>query len=225
MIKKTKHSNFTKQLILRNVSSLICKTNYLIPLRKAMYIFYIVLISVIMSTTSANAQTEHQKYTLVQKFPGFEVRYYPPALLATVHTQANSYRELSSPGFRTLAGYIFGDNSEGKKIAMTAPVHMDISQDGSSMSFVMPSEYSFKDLPEPSNRVIILEESAPEYVAALTFGGYANDEKIKEETEKLMNYLRENQIQPVGNFRFLGYNSPYRFWNRRNEIIVRINWE
>ena len=179
----------------------------------------------IMATDNSFAQTEHQKYTVVQKFPGFEVRYYPPAILATVHMQAKSYRELSSPGFRTLAGYIFGDNAEGKKIAMTAPVHMDISEDGSAMSFVMPSEYDFNDLPRPSNSGIELKESLPEYVAALTFGGYAGDDKIKEESEKLLKYLKDNNINPVGNFRFLGYNSPYKFWNRRNEIIVRINWE
>ncbi len=178
-----------------------------------------------MSTNSAKAQTEQQKFTLVQQFPGFEVRYYPPAIMASVNTNANTYRELSRPGFRTLAGYIFGDNTEGKKIAMTAPVHMDISDQGSTMSFVMPSEYEFNDLPQPSNSVIELKESRPEYVAALTFGGYASDEKIKEESEKLLRYLKDNQITPVGNFRFLGYNSPYKFWNRRNEIIVSIIWE
>jgi len=178
-----------------------------------------------MASGNSHAQTEHQKYTLIQKFPGFEVRYYPPAIMATVHTSVNSYRELSTPGFRTLAGYIFGDNAENQKIAMTAPVHMDISDQGSSMSFVMPSEYGYNDLPQPSNSSIEIKESKPEYVAALTFGGYANDEKIKEESEKLLRYLKENQITPVGNFRFLGYNSPYRFWNRRNEIIVSIIWE
>jgi hypothetical protein len=190
-----------------------------------MHIFFIVLISVIMSTNSSKAQTEQQKYTLVQQFPGFEVRYYPPAIMAKVHSNANSYRELSTPGFRTLAGYIFGDNSEGKNIAMTAPVHMDFQNEGSSMSFVMPSEYEFNDLPKPSNSAIELKESSPEYVAALTFGGYASDEKIKEESEKLLKFLKDNQIEPVGNFRFLGYNSPYKFWKRRNEIIVQINWE
>jgi len=178
-----------------------------------------------MATDNSFAQTEHQKYTVIQKFPGFEVRYYPPAILASVYMQANSYRELSSPGFRTLAGYIFGDNSENKKIAMTAPVHMDISDQGSTMSFVMPSEYEFNELPRPSNSAVEIKESQPEYVAALTFGGYASDDKIKEESEKLLRYMKDNHIKPAGNFRFLGYNSPYRFWNRRNEIIVKIIWE
>lgn len=189
------------------------------------YIAITILTLLLMASGTSKAQTEHQKYTLVQQFPGFEVRYYPPALMATVHSRANSYRELSSPGFRTLASYIFGDNTDGKKIAMTAPVHMDIGQDGSRMSFVMPSEYEYDDLPEPSSEAVILEESEPEYVAALTFGGYAGDEKIKEESEKLLKYLKDNSITPIGNFRFLGYNSPYKFWNRRNEIIVQIIWD
>ena len=35
----------------------------------------------------------------------------------------------------------------------------------------------------------------------------------------------ENKIEFYGNFRFLGYNAPYQFINRRNEIIVNVNWE
>ncbi|MFN2395945.1 MAG: heme-binding protein [Bacteroidales bacterium] len=188
-------------------------------------LIFVSSIIIIMSSGNSKAQTEQQKYTLIQQFPGFEVRFYPPAIMASVNTNANSYRELSTPGFRTLAGYIFGDNTDGKKIAMTAPVHMDIGQDGSSMSFVMPSEYEYDDLPEPLSNAVILEERKPEYVAALTFGGYASDDKIKEESEKLLKYLKDNNITPVGNFRFLGYNSPYKFWKRRNEIIVQIIWD
>ncbi|MFW5663892.1 MAG: SOUL family heme-binding protein [bacterium] len=178
-----------------------------------------------MTTQQGKSQTGHQAYTLVQQFPGFEVRYYPEALLARVYTTAQSYRELTSPAFKTLAGYIFGGNDAGRKIAMTAPVHVDLHDKGSSMSFVMPAEYEMDDLPIPDNAAVKIERSRPGYVAAITFGGYASDEKIREQGEKLRNYLKDNKIEWKGNFRFLGYNSPYKFWNRRNEVVVNIIWE
>ena len=45
--------------------------------------------------------------------------------------------------------------------------------------------------------------------------------KVIEEYEKA---LKENKITYYGNFRFLGYNAPYQFWGRKNEIIVSIYW-
>jgi hypothetical protein len=188
--------------------------------------FYItILILITMSASTARGQTEQRKYEVVKKFPGFEIRHYPEALLASVYTNARSYRELSSPGFNTLAGYIFGGNAENQKIAMTAPVQMDISEQGSSMSFVMPSEYNMNSLPQPNNSAVKLETTPSEFIAAIEFGGYANDDRILEESEKLRKFLDENNISYTGNFRFLGYNSPYRVFGRRNEIVVRVDWE
>jgi hypothetical protein len=170
------------------------------------------------------SMVEKQKYRLVQSYEGFEIRYYPSATLATVYTSANSYREIATPGFRTLAGYIFGGNASETKISMTSPVHMDINDSLSAMSFVMPSKYEMKDLPAPDNSKVVLEESKPEYVAALRFGGYASDRAIRHQTEKLAARLDEAGISYHGNFRYLGYNPPYQFIGRRNEIIVSVRW-
>jgi hypothetical protein len=188
--------------------------------------FYItILILITMSASTARGQTEQRKYEVVKKFPEFEIRHYPEAVLASVYTNARSYRELSSPGFNTLARYIFGGNAENQKIAMTAPVQMDISELGSSMSFVMPSEYNMNSLPQPNNSEVKLETTPSEFIAAIEFGGYANDDRILEESKKLRKLLDENNISYTGNFRFLGYNSPYRVFGRRNEIVVRVDWE
>jgi hypothetical protein len=170
-------------------------------------------------------QVEQQKYTLVQKFPGFDVRYYPRTIMARYYSEAKTYKEISRPGFRNLAGYIFGANSTGDKIAMTAPVHIDLGENGFSMAFVMPSEYALIDLPVPSNSEVHIEPADPVYVAVVTFGGYANDAVINEQINKLEKLLRNNNISHKGNFRFMGYNSPYKIWNRKNEIAVEIIWE
>ncbi len=172
----------------------------------------------------ASAKTEKQKYRVVHSETEYEIRFYPSATLATVYSSANSYRELAGSGFRRLAGYIFGGNESDKKIAMTSPVHMDINDSKSAMSFVMPSSYDIGNLPTPNDSGVILQKTSDEYVAVLKFKGYASDKDIKSYSEKLANLLTEKGITFTGNFRYLGYNPPYQFIGRRNEIIVSVNW-
>lgn len=171
------------------------------------------------------SKTETQPYHVIKKEKDFEIRKYPPATMATVSMDAKSYKELSSTGFRKLASFIFGGNQAQKSIAMTSPVHMDINDSQSSMSFVMPSEYNRDNLPKPDNSEIKIETTAEEYVAAIQFGGYANDEDIKIYADQLENSLKLNGIEYFGNFRFLGYNAPYQVLDRKNEIIVSVHWK
>jgi hypothetical protein len=144
--------------------------------------------------------------------------------MAIVVSKAKTYKELASSGFRKLAGYIFGGNNEKKSIAMTSPVHMDINDSLSSMSFVMPSSYTKDNLPQPNDKTIAIKTTKDEYVAVVRFGGYASDEDIKEYSAKLEKSLVASKIRYFGNFRFLGYNAPYQFFGRRNEIIVSVQW-
>ena len=185
----------------------------------------IILLLIIQAFTVMAITTEKQKYRLVKSEKEFEIRYYPAATLATVFTSAKSYKEIASPGFRKLAGFIFGGNETNTKISMTAPVHMDINDSMSAMSFVMPSEYEDKTLPSPNDSEVILGKSDAEYVAAIRFRGYASDADIKRYSEKLKSHLIERGISYHGNFRFLGYNPPYQFIGRRNEIIVSVDWQ
>jgi hypothetical protein len=170
-------------------------------------------------------KTEEQKHSIIRKYKDFEIRFYPSATIATIHSNAKTYRELSGPGFQKLAGYIFGGNDTNKKISMTTPVQMDINDSVSTMSFVMPSEYTKENLPKPNDPNVLIKNTADEYVAVIKFGGYASDEDLKFYSEKLQNLLNENKITFFGNFRFLGYNPPFQFIGRRNEIIVSVDWK
>jgi hypothetical protein len=170
-------------------------------------------------------KTEEQKYTLVRKYRDFEIRFYPSATLATISSNARTYKDLSGPGFRKLAGYIFGGNESNTKISMTAPVQMDINDSASSMSFVMPSGYTKENLPKPDDPGVKIMNTADEYVAVIRFGGYASDKDLKYYSGELQNLLKENGINSYGNFRFLGYNPPFQFFGRRNEIIVAVDWK
>jgi len=181
---------------------------------------------VFQSFISVNAsKTEKQKYRLVSKTKEFEIRYYPSATFATIYSDATNYKGVASKGFRKLAGYIFGGNEKKESISMTAPVRMSMSDKGSSMSFIMPEKYSDQNLPIPNDKSISIQNSNPEYVAVISFGGYASDEKITIYKDKLMEALAKGKIQVKGSFSFLGYNAPFQFVGRTNEIIIPIEWK
>jgi hypothetical protein len=170
-------------------------------------------------------KTEEQKHSLVRKYKDFEIRFYPSTTIATINSNAKTYKDLSGPGFQKLAGYIFGGNEANKKISMTTPVQMDINDSVSTMSFVMPSAYTKENLPKPNDPNVKINNTADEYVAVIRFGGYASDEDLKFYSEKLQGLLKENGIVSFGNYRFLGYNPPFQFIGRRNEIIVAVDWK
>jgi hypothetical protein len=189
----------------------------------AIAIFMIVIFQS-FTIMSAN-KTEEQKYTVILKDKDFEIRFYPSATVATINSNAKTYKDLSGPGFRQLAGYIFGGNETNTSISMTAPVHMDINDSVSSMSFVMPSSYNEENLPKPNDPNVLIQKTADEYVAVIRFGGYASDKDLAFYSNKLHDILKEKAITSYGNARFLGYNPPFQLVDRRNEIIVSVNWE
>jgi hypothetical protein len=176
-------------------------------------------------TTVATDKTEEQPYKVIKKEKDFEIRFYPSVTMATVASSAKSYKELGRSGFRKLAGYIFGGNDANKQIAMTSPVHMDINDSISSMSFVMPSAYNADNLPKPNNATVTINKTADEYVAAIKFSGFASDSDIEKQTEILKTALKNASITYYGNFRYLGYNPPYQLVGRRNEVIINVNWD
>jgi len=189
----------------------------------AIVIFLIVLFQS-YTIMSAN-KTEEQKYTVILKDNDFEIRFYPSATVATVNSEAKTYKDLSGPGFRKLAGYIFGGNETNTSISMTSPVHMDINDSVSSMSFVMPSSYNEENLPKPNDPNVLIQKTADEYVAVIRFGGFASDKDLILYSGKLHDKLKEKEITASGNPLFLGYNPPFQLLDRRNEIIVSVNWE
>ncbi len=170
-------------------------------------------------------KTEKQAYRVVKKEAGFEIRFYPSATMATVYSKADNYKSVASSGFNKLAKFIFGANQQKESISMTAPVIMRITEKGSSMSFVMPQKYNESTLPTPNDPQIEIKKSQPAYFAALSFSGYANDEKIAIYQEKLAAMLKEKNIVRKEGFYFLGYNAPFQFIGRTNEVIIPIEWK
>ena len=164
---------------------------------------------------------ETPKYTVLKTYDDFELRQYGSMILAQTVMKSNSYENTSSQGFRTVASYIFGGNEENKKIAMTAPVIMEIGED-TKMSFVMPKEHSMESLPEPSSDDVKILKVSPKKYAVITFPGYANSKKINKYAKKLLSSINSEGLEAVGNVKFMGYNAPWQVIGRKNEIAVAV---
>jgi len=164
---------------------------------------------------------ETPKYRVLKTFGDVEIREYPEMILAQTSLNKSDYDSEGSNGFRTVAGYIFGGNQTQQKIAMTAPVIMNMG-DSASMSFVMPSEYAMNDLPAPASNKVKLVKQQAKILAVIRFGGYSNSSKIKDFGDQLMATLKANNIEFTGPLMYMGYNAPWDVVNRRNEVGVTL---
>jgi hypothetical protein len=167
---------------------------------------------------------ETYPYVVKKEYDGFEIRDYEASLFTSVQLTGNKYKDASRKGFSILAGYIFGGNETNEKIAMTSPVAMSL-EDSVTMMFMVPKKFKKETLPQPNQSEIKFREEPAKTVAAIAFGGWANDKKIEKYRQKLISALEAEEIRYSNRFYFLGYNPPFEFFNRRNEIIVELDTE
>ena len=186
----------------------------------------IVLAFIIIQLFAINGQRNIETYPSVvnKKYNAFEIRSYEASLFTSVQLSGNTYKDASSKGFSILAGYIFGGNDKNEKIAMTSPVAMSL-QDSMTMMFMVPKKFNKETLPQPNQSEIKFQEEPAKTVAAITFGGWANDEKIEKYKQILKSALDAEGITHTNRFYFLGYNPPFEVFNRKNEIIVELESE
>ena len=184
----------------------------------------LILVTAQFMIARSTDKTEQQKYTVLLSEQDFEIRYYPVAVVASVEHDGRKPRSGANDNFRRLAGYIFGGNQSNKKIAMTAPVHMEATDHGNKMSFVMPSEMDLNDLPKPNDSGVTFTKTTEDTLAVLRFSGFASDADIEQKTEELKQRLADKGISHAGNFKYLGYNPPYQLVDRRNEVVVSVHF-
>jgi hypothetical protein len=183
----------------------------------------ILLAFIIIQLFALNGQRNIETYPYVvnKVYDTFEIRSYEATLFTSVQLSGNKYKDASSKGFSLLAGYIFGGNDKNEKIAMTSPVSMSLG-DSMTMMFMVPKKFSKETLPAPNQSQIKFVEQPAKTIAAISFGGWASDEKIEKYKQKLKSALDTEKIGYTNRFYFLGYNPPYEVFNRKNEIIVEL---
>ena len=166
---------------------------------------------------------ETPNYKVIKTLGDVEIREYPQLILAQTKLDGKRYESNGNNGFSVVANYIFGENQQKQKIAMTAPVIMNMSETDASMSFVMPSQYQLSDLPKPNSNSVALVSQDSMKLAVLRFGGFSSDEKIAKHAQILTQVLEENNIRIKGSLLYMGYNAPWDLINRRNEVAFQID--
>ena len=109
---------------------------------------------------------------------------------------------------------------------MTAPVQMWDSEEGSMMSFTMPSEHSLEDLPRPNDEGVQIVEVDEYVVAVLSFSGFSRTSKTRRLMGKLESLVKGAGITASGAPILAVYDNPGTTlpFMRRNEIHLPVVW-
>jgi len=179
------------------------------------------------SQNSKNKKTMTSKlnqpdYDLIKKDGKIEIRQYSQYVIAkTSIKQADIVQNNNM--FRTLAGYIFGGNTNNQSIPMTAPVITQNNNSNYDMIFFMLDVQQPEDLPHPNNPNISLEYMEIGKTISLSFGMWATEKRVNYYKEKLDKHIKQNQIQIKSSLMVAQYNSPWALPPfRKNELLYTI---
>ncbi|KAL3640707.1 hypothetical protein CASFOL_015675 [Castilleja foliolosa] len=190
---------------------------------------------------------ETPKYEVLAATNDYEIRKYPPSVIAEVTYDPVKFNSDKDGGFTILANYIgaFGKPqntkpekiemtapvitktaSSSEEIAMTAPVVTKSGEGGEmmTMGFILPSKYvKAEDAPRPvDERVVIREEGEKKY-GVVKFSGVARDELVAEKVEKLRACLERDGYKVTGDFVLARYNPPWTLPPlRTNEVMIPV---
>ena len=207
-----------------------------------MWLHKLMLLTVCFLVTASGEKElmaiETAKYTVVEKAGDFELRQYPPHIVAETLVEGD-FDKVGNEGFRRLAAYIKGNNrtkqsvamtapvsqtKESEKIPMTAPVNQQREGGSWRITFTMPSEYTMESLPEPVDGRITLKETPGQLIAAIKYSGTWSRERYEENKARLESLIRERRdLKPVAEAIFARYDPPFMPWFlRRNEVLISV---
>ena len=160
---------------------------------------------------------EEPNYVVLATAGDVEFRQYDPYIVAEVTIGGES---ADNRAFRILASYIFGENTAGEKMAMTAPVETR----GEEHAFVMERKYTMDTLPKPIDERIELREKPSRVVAVRKFSGRWSEQNFGKHRRALLEDLAALGVTAIGNPELARYNSPFTPWFlRRNEVMVPVD--
>jgi hypothetical protein len=180
--------------------------------------------------------TETASYTVERAEGDIELRAYGPRLMAEVSVTGSQGQAVSA-GFRVLAGYIFGANDGGAKLAMTSPVTQvpgqsiamttpvtQMARDGNWLvQFMMPTGHTRETLPkarDPQIRFVALPATRQ---IVLRFAGIAGARALASKEGELRSWARGQALKVTAGPFYYFYDPPWTLpWNRRNEVAFAV---
>jgi hypothetical protein len=173
---------------------------------------------------------EHPKYELLKQQNGYEIRAYAvdqAQVWSEASVESGYLMIAQNKCFRKLFDYIQGNNAASQSIAMTSPVSLSISEDGTTYTerFFVPAAIG-QNAPTPSDPEVKLVTLTKHVVASIEFGGWATWSTWQYYQEQLIEQLHADGItlddsMPI---RLCQYNPPFEVFNRKNEIWVPIKY-
>merc|ERR1711876_137298 len=167
-----------------------------------------------------NGDYEQVPYTVLAKFNGYEERSYPSVNYACTEMTYDSPDDEDSEEWGLERAIKWMTNKKSWKDRPQSK--MVVSQDGKitkDMCFYITKEFQ-SNPPEPVDPEVKLVKSKDRIVFVKQFGGYAMQDSVwMKEAEKFRAELseRSNEVD-LSYFWTAGYDSPMKFWNRRNEV-------
>ena len=152
-----------------------------------------------------------------------ELRDYAPFLRAEVRVRGGR-SGAASEGFRRVAGYIFGGNAGGTRIAMTSPVAQAPEGDGTwTVAFAMPRAFALEDLPAPDDPAVRLVRDPGGRRLSLGFASRWDADGLERRSDALLAAARARGLTPEGTPEYLFYDGPMTpSFRRRNEVSVPV---
>lgn len=163
------------------------------------------------------------EYEMVKQADGYQVRRYASS---TAIATSNAHGDRGQ--FMRLAGFIGvtgpAQNSEGRKIAMTAPVVTFKGSKGDEMQFILPRDVN-DNAPQPTSRSVRLVERPVAVYGVETFSGSWNDHQAEDRANALAVKLKADgyTVKEGAPFQYMRYNPPWTLpMFRTNEVAVQI---
>ncbi|KAJ8270518.1 hypothetical protein GJAV_G00115870 [Gymnothorax javanicus] len=159
------------------------------------------------------------------KSQDYEVRTYLATKWVSTRVTGLQYKPAVSTGFRRLFSYIQGSNEPNEKVEMTAPVTCLVEPGAGpacestfTVSFYVPEQHQ-DDPPKPTDPEVFIEHRKEHTVFVRTYGGFSNEEVIREQLLQLMKSLQRDGLEfEEKPYYTAGYDSPFKLINRRNEV-------
>ena len=163
---------------------------------------------------------EESPFNIVHQTDVYEIRHYVERLAV----QATYTNQDSS--FRNLFYYISGANIDSEKIKMTIPVTQSEESSEMVMQFYLPSKFTKKTAPVPTDsrvELIVIEEG---HYAVTKYSGRLTNKNLNKHKKILKENLIEDKIEIIGPAIKATYNGPFTLpMFRRNEVMFLIDWK
>ena len=180
---------------------------------------------------------EAPRYTVLYTDGEVEYREYDAYLVSETVVKASSYRAAGNEGFRRLFRYISGANrgsaeiamtvpvaqAPAEKIAMTVPVAQAETDQGWTVSFMLPSSYTLENAPQPTDERVYVREVPARVMAVMRFSGRMTEGNFEAGEQELRAALAAMDVAVEGEAERAVYNGPFTLpFLRRNEVLIPV---